>query len=89
MASESGRQAASATRTHLTVPGAPPVNTTALSPSSVIRVVKPRNLTGKDLPLTLRDVERERGKPLSKYERNMMIFNWLHTLDDAAYEGVQ
>ncbi|KYM78566.1 PREDICTED: uncharacterized protein LOC105619536 [Atta cephalotes] len=34
--------------------------------------------------LTIRDVERERGNQLSKYERNMMIFNWLHTLDDSA-----
>lgn len=32
--------------------------------------------------LTLLDVERERGRPLSKYERNMMIFDWLHTLDE-------
>ncbi|KAI5640797.1 hypothetical protein NE865_06905 [Phthorimaea operculella] len=36
------------------------------------------------LALTAADLERERGRPLSKYERNMMIFNWLHTLDDAA-----
>ncbi|XP_033199172.1 uncharacterized protein LOC117161622 isoform X1 [Bombus vancouverensis nearcticus] len=34
--------------------------------------------------LTIKDVERERGNQLSKYERNMMIFNWLHTLDDTA-----
>lgn len=34
--------------------------------------------------LTVKDVERERGNQLSKYERNMMIFNWLHTLDDTA-----
>ena len=32
--------------------------------------------------LTVTDVERERGKPLTKYDRNMMIFNWLHTLDE-------
>ncbi|XP_026328012.1 uncharacterized protein LOC113236219 [Hyposmocoma kahamanoa] len=36
------------------------------------------------LALTAADLERERGRPLSKYERNMMIFNWLHTLDDNA-----
>ncbi|XP_050676855.1 uncharacterized protein LOC126973568 [Leptidea sinapis] len=36
------------------------------------------------LALTTADLERERGRPLSKYERNMMIFNWLHTLDEAA-----
>ncbi|OAD55879.1 hypothetical protein WN48_04173 [Eufriesea mexicana] len=34
--------------------------------------------------LTIKEVERERGNQLSKYERNMMIFNWLHTLDDTA-----
>lgn len=32
--------------------------------------------------MTFLDIERERGKPLSKYERNMMIFNWLHSLDE-------
>lgn len=75
----------------LTVPGAnpaqkqPPVNS---ANAAVLRVVKQR--ASKNLPLTLRDVERERGKPLSKYERNMMIFNWLHTLDDTAIvEGIQ
>ncbi|XP_068625876.1 uncharacterized protein [Battus philenor] len=36
------------------------------------------------LVLTAADLERERGRPLSKYERNMMIFNWLHTLDEGA-----
>ncbi|KAG7298491.1 hypothetical protein JYU34_018123 [Plutella xylostella] len=36
-----------------------------------------------NLALTAADLERERGRPLSKYERNMMIFNWLHTLDEA------
>lgn len=34
--------------------------------------------------LTIQDIEKERGKPLSKYDRNMMIFNWLHTLDEVA-----
>lgn len=34
--------------------------------------------------LTIHDIERERGKPLSKYERNMMIFNWLHSLDETS-----
>ncbi|XP_055679321.1 uncharacterized protein LOC129787623 [Lutzomyia longipalpis] len=32
--------------------------------------------------ITMYDIERDRGKPLSKYERNMMIFNWLHSLDE-------
>lgn len=76
----------------LTVPGATNANQQSLPPNStnaaVLRVVKQR--ASKNLPLTLRDVERERGKPLSKYERNMMIFNWLHTLDDTAIvEGIQ
>lgn len=43
----------------------------------------------KDHALTVKDVERERGKQLSKYERNMMIFNWLHTLDDTVEESLQ
>lgn len=64
----------------LNVPGTAP----ASSPN-VVRAAKQRS----NLPLTIRDVERERGKPLSKYERNMMIFNWLHTLDDSAFEGLQ
>nr|CAD7439900.1 unnamed protein product [Timema bartmani] len=63
--------------TRLAVPGT----------QAMLRVVKQR--ANKNLPLTIRDVERERGKPLSKYERNMMIFNWLHTLDDSAFEGMQ
>jgi len=31
-----------------------------------------------------KEIERDRGKPLSKYERNIMIFDWLHTLDETA-----
>lgn len=94
-----GSECSSATAQHLTVPGQakqpqqqqqqqgtqPPVNSTN---AAVLRVVKQR--ASRNLPLTIRDVERERGKPLSKYERNMMIFNWLHTLDETAVvEGVQ
>ncbi|XP_046749605.1 uncharacterized protein LOC124413213 [Diprion similis] len=44
---------------------------------------------GKDHPLTVRDVERDRGKQLSKYDRNMMIFNWLHTLDETAIDSLE
>ncbi|XP_073964453.1 uncharacterized protein [Choristoneura fumiferana] len=36
------------------------------------------------LALSAADLARERGRPLTKYERNMMIFNWLHTLDEPA-----
>jgi len=77
--------------THLMVPGSTPNTSTSVPTSAtsaaVLRVVKQR--ANKNLPLTIRDVERERGKPLSKYERNMMIFNWLHTLDDSSFEGLQ
>ncbi|XP_025016403.1 uncharacterized protein LOC112538737 [Tetranychus urticae] len=31
--------------------------------------------------LSVRDIELQKGKPLTKYERNMMIFNWLQNLD--------
>lgn len=79
---------------HLTVPGSSSIPKTGTQTSNgstnaaVLRVVKQR--ASKNLPLTIRDVERERGKPLSKYERNMMIFNWLHTLDDTPFvEGIQ
>ncbi|XP_076176455.1 uncharacterized protein LOC143151317 isoform X3 [Ptiloglossa arizonensis] len=57
----------------LLVPGTPGV-----TGSSLLRR-KERNHT-----LTIKDVERERGNQLSKYERNMMIFNWLYTLDNTA-----
>lgn len=77
--------------THLTVPGSTPSTSisvpTSATSAAVLRVVKQK--ANKNLPLTIRDVERERGKPLSKYERNMMIFNWLHTLDDSSFEGLQ
>ncbi|XP_018580109.1 uncharacterized protein LOC108917830 isoform X2 [Anoplophora glabripennis] len=91
---EPTQAAPNAAPSRLVVPGSSP--TPSKSPvavanstnAAVLRVAKQR--AGKNLPLTIRDVERERGKPLSKYERNMMIFNWLHTLDDTAFvEGIQ
>ncbi|XP_015512515.1 uncharacterized protein [Neodiprion pinetum] len=63
----------------LSVPG------TSLTSGSVLATSR----KGKNLPLTVSDVERERGKQLSKYERNMMIFNWLHTLDDTAIDSLE
>jgi len=36
-----------------------------------------------------KEIERDRGKPLSKYERNIMIFDWLHTLDETATAVVE
>ncbi|KAK9871345.1 hypothetical protein WA026_011611 [Henosepilachna vigintioctopunctata] len=77
----------------LTVPGASPIlkppTPTNSTDAAMLRIAKQK--ASKNLPLTIRDVERERGKPLSKYERNMMVFNWLHTLDDNTYtvEGIQ
>jgi len=36
-----------------------------------------------------KEIERDRGKPISKFERNVMIFDWLHTLDESAtYDAV-
>ncbi|KAJ8667089.1 hypothetical protein QAD02_008751 [Eretmocerus hayati] len=64
----------------LTVPGASLVTSNA--GATLIPGLKPKC----EHVLTVRDVERERGKQLSKYERNMMIFNWLHTLDDTTDE---
>lgn len=55
--------------------------------TTLLQVVKHRSPATCNLPLTVTDVERERGKPLSKYDRNMMIFNWLHTLDETSVEG--
>ncbi|XP_052755112.1 uncharacterized protein LOC113516573 [Galleria mellonella] len=55
--------------------------TTLAVPPPHARFVHPE---AAHLALTAADLERERGRPLSKYERNMMIFNWLHTLDEAA-----
>lgn len=71
---------------HLTVPGPGPPPPSCTQVTTILRVVKQRT-NSKNLPLTVTDVERERGKPLSKYDRNMMIFNWLHTLDDSSFEG--
>ena len=36
--------------------------------------------------LTAKDIERDRGRQLSKYERNIMIFNWLQTLEETTYD---
>jgi len=38
----------------------------------------------KVVTLSSKDIERDRGKPLSKFDRNVMIFDWLHTLDENA-----
>ncbi len=38
----------------------------------------------KNNTLSSKEIERDRGKPLSKFDRNVMIFDWLHTLDETA-----
>ncbi|CAH0730678.1 unnamed protein product, partial [Brenthis ino] len=58
-----------------------PGPTTLAVPTKTTKFVHPE---AAHLALTAADLERERGRPLSKYERNMIIFNWLHTLDEAA-----
>ncbi|XP_022254002.1 uncharacterized protein LOC106469737 [Limulus polyphemus] len=42
--------------------------------------------SNKSFSLTAKDIERDRGKPLTRYERNMMIFNWLHNVNENAFE---
>ncbi|OQV26211.1 hypothetical protein BV898_00330 [Hypsibius exemplaris] len=37
--------------------------------------------------LTDRDIEREQGKALSKYSRNLMIFNWLHNTEETWFHS--
>ncbi|XP_058460889.1 uncharacterized protein LOC131436274 [Malaya genurostris] len=64
-----------------------PVATSSASPAAV-HARKPSS-SGKSHAkknLTFLDIESERGKPLSKYERHMLIFNWLHTIDDSPIE---
>nr|XP_019529221.2 uncharacterized protein LOC109401205 [Aedes albopictus] len=72
-----------------------PVATGSVSPSATPVLVatqsakKPSSSSSKSSAkknLTFLDIESERGKPLSKYERHMLIFNWLHTIDDSPME---
>lgn len=46
------------------------------------------NLGAKRAPVTIKDIERDKGKPLTKYERNIMIFDWLQNLDINDFEQV-
>lgn len=36
--------------------------------------------------ITKVDLEREKGKPVTKYERNFMIFHWLQSLDEDSFD---
>ena len=56
------------------------------SPSKAVGASSPLDATWIKSALTLNDVERDQGRPLSKYMRNMMIFNWLHSLEDGPTE---
>ncbi len=56
---------------------------TSTAPSKT--VAPPSKLPTREAgTLSSKEIERDRGKPLSKYERNVMIFDWLHTLDESA-----
>lgn len=70
----------------LAVPARPPAPPAAppAAPAPASHFCRSLLAGGATLALTAADLERERGRPLSKYERNMMIFNWLHTLDEDA-----
>ena len=54
-----------------TAPGAPGAPAAAPAPTRAV---------------TVRQVDRERGQPLTRFQRNMMVFNWLQTLDDDGSE---
>lgn len=60
---------------------APPVKTQSAA-STVPQLMNKLNINNRNL--TIHDIEKERGRPLSKYDRNMMIFNWLHSLDETS-----
>ena len=36
-----------------------------------------------------KDIAKDQGKPISKYERNMLIFDWLHTLGKSSLWNYQ
>ncbi|XP_058836839.1 uncharacterized protein LOC131693207 [Topomyia yanbarensis] len=64
-----------------------PIATSSISPATVqARKSSSSSKSHAKKNLTFLDIESERGKPLSKYERHMLIFNWLHTIDDAPIE---
>ncbi len=36
----------------------------------------------KKISLSPHDIDRDRGKPLSLYEKNVIIYDWLYNVDD-------
>ena len=74
-------------------PAAPQIHTSQLGVTSTAAPVAPaaptapekkHNNRRNEKTLSCKEIERDRGKPLSKYDRNVMIFDWLHTLDESA-----
>lgn len=74
----------------ITKPQQPPTTITlqqqknAVAMTTCPQLKKKISMNIQNKNLTIQDIEKERGKPLSKYDRNMMIFNWLHTLDEVS-----
>lgn len=56
-------------------------NSIVKSESSTKLKVAWDKLTEDISTLTVKEIEQQKGKPLTKYERNIMIFNWLQELD--------
>ena len=70
-------------------PPAPKIHTsllgvTSTAPAAPAAPEKKHNNRRNEKTLSCKEIERDRGKPLSKYDRNVMIFDWLHTLDESA-----
>lgn len=57
---------------------------TTVTMTSDPAIIEPKITNNFNRNLTIHDIEKERGRPLSKYDRNMMIFNWLHSLDETS-----
>lgn len=70
------------------------IGTPSKEPSSTCPIeTVTRELATKDAKMkrvaivSPKEIAKDQGKPLSKYERNMMIFDWLHTLDESVPEA--
>lgn len=59
-------------------------SSTATTTDAAVPQLKKKITINFNRNLTIHDIEKERGRPLSKYDRNMMIFNWLHSLDETS-----
>ena len=74
--------------TSTTTMSAQHVSASAASTASVAASKKSGSQSGSksraEKSLSCKEIERDRGKPLSKFDRNVMIFDWLHGLDELA-----